>query len=127
MLLFGMFACFAFSIASASAEFIAGSTPPRAAIAIWLPIFVKTAPRFASFAPFSRLIVDHLLCPDIVFSARFYSVISLIISDTRLLDDVALAQAIFRHSPHVDARDNNNTVTNHRLPWFNHNFRQRPW
>src|SRR5688572_28201841 len=65
MLLLGMFACLAFSIASANAEFISGSVPLRAAIAIWLPILVKIAPRLASFAPFSRLIVDHLLCPDI--------------------------------------------------------------
>jgi hypothetical protein len=27
--------------------------------------FVKSAPRFASFAPFCRLICDHLLWPDI--------------------------------------------------------------
>jgi hypothetical protein len=27
--------------------------------------FVKMAPRFASAAPFCRLIVDHLECPDI--------------------------------------------------------------
>src|SRR3990172_1169529 len=27
--------------------------------------FVKSAPRFASLAPFWRLIVDHLECPDI--------------------------------------------------------------
>ena len=65
MLATGIFACLAFSIAIAKAEFIVGSVPLRAAIAIWLPILVKTAPRFASFAPFSRLIVDHLLCPDI--------------------------------------------------------------
>src|SRR5690606_22365938 len=57
-----------FSIASASAEFIVGSVPLRAAIAIWLPIFVNIAPRFASLAPFSRLILDHLLCPAIFAS-----------------------------------------------------------
>jgi hypothetical protein len=39
--------------------------PERAAIAIWLPNLVKIAPRFASLAPFWRLIVDHLECPDI--------------------------------------------------------------
>jgi hypothetical protein len=65
MLALGMFAALAFSIASASAELLAGSVPVRAAIAIWLPNLVNIAPRLASLAPFCLFIVDHLLCPDI--------------------------------------------------------------
>jgi hypothetical protein len=38
------------------------SAPPwRAAVMISRASFVKSAPRFASLAPFCRLIVDHLL------------------------------------------------------------------
>src|SRR5688500_17007773 len=43
------------------------SPPPpwRAAVMISRASFVKSAPRFASLAPFCRLIWDHLLWPDI--------------------------------------------------------------
>src|SRR5690606_22166562 len=44
-----------------------GSPPPSfAATMISRAILVKILPRWASSAPFLRLIVDHLLCPDIV-------------------------------------------------------------
>src|SRR5918998_6905328 len=64
MLSLGMLPSLAFWTASASAGFISGSPPPsRAATVIALDSFPKSAPRFASAAPFFLLIVDHLLCP----------------------------------------------------------------
>src|SRR3954470_19280948 len=65
MLAEGILAALALSIASRSVKFMSGSAPLRAAIAMALPSLVNTAPRAASLAPFSRLIVLHLLCPDI--------------------------------------------------------------
>ena len=45
--------------------FDSGSGKPwRAAIAISRASLVKSWPRLASAAPFCRLIVDHLECPD---------------------------------------------------------------
>ena len=65
MLSFGIEYERAFSIAFASAMFVAGSGPPSlAATRIDRESFVKSFPRFASAAPFLCLIVDHLLCPD---------------------------------------------------------------
>jgi hypothetical protein len=64
----GIFADFAFFMANLKVGFISGSPPPsRAAKVISFEIRVKAAPRLASAAPFFRLIVDHLLCPDIIF------------------------------------------------------------
>src|ERR1700683_494072 len=63
MLAFGMLAAFARSMASRKLKFMSGSAPERAAIAMAFPSLVNTAPRAASLAPFSRLIVDHLECP----------------------------------------------------------------
>src|SRR5215204_5034026 len=60
----GMLASLAFCTARANAEFISGSPPPsRAATVIALDSLPKRAPRFASAAPFLRLIVDHFECP----------------------------------------------------------------
>src|SRR5438874_13664321 len=65
MLSFGMEASRAFSIAFWSARFEAGSGPPsRAATMIARTSFEKSWPRFASVAPFLRLMDAHLLCPD---------------------------------------------------------------
>src|SRR2546428_6224676 len=65
MLSFGIAASRAFSIAFWSARFAAGSGPPsRAATMIARTSFEKSCPRFASVAPFFRLIDAHLLCPD---------------------------------------------------------------
>src|SRR6187551_2060422 len=65
MLSFGIEASRAFSIAFWSARFPAGSGPPsRAATMIARTSFEKSWPRFASVAPFCRLIDAHLLCPD---------------------------------------------------------------
>jgi hypothetical protein len=47
--------------------FMLGSVPARAAMAIWLAILVNSAPRLASTTAFWRLVVAHLLCPDIQF------------------------------------------------------------
>ena len=67
----GMLEAFAFLIARRKAGFISGSPPPSLADrAISLETCVNTAPRLASAAPFFRLMVDHLLCPDI-FSLLF--------------------------------------------------------
>src|SRR5688572_1992332 len=66
MLSLGMFAALARWTASRSLKFIVVSPPPcLAARMISRESFVKTAPRLASAAPFWRLIVDHLECPDI--------------------------------------------------------------
>src|SRR5690349_18022044 len=65
MLSFGIEYERAFSMAFWSARFAAGSGPPSLAAAmIARESFVKSAPRFASAAPFLCLIDDHLLCPD---------------------------------------------------------------
>ena len=68
MLALGMLARRAFSRTMARVAFMAGSVPERAAMAIWLPILVKRAPRLASVTAFCLFVVAHLLCPDIVFS-----------------------------------------------------------
>src|SRR5262245_16894660 len=65
MLSFGIEFSRAFSIAFCSAMFPPGSGPPsRAATMIARVSFEKSWPRFASVAPFFRLIDAHLLCPD---------------------------------------------------------------
>src|SRR5215204_6862154 len=65
MLSRGIEASRAFSIAFCSARLLAGSGPPsRAATMIARVSFEKSWPRFASVAPFFRLIDAHLLCPD---------------------------------------------------------------
>src|SRR5215218_5304758 len=65
MLSLGIDASRAFSIAFWSARLPAGSGPPsRAATMIARVSFEKSWPRFASVAPFFRLIDAHLLCPD---------------------------------------------------------------
>jgi hypothetical protein len=62
MFSFGILAPLAFWIASLKLEFVSGSPPPTlAAIMISFMILVKIFPLLASFAPFFRLIVDHLL------------------------------------------------------------------
>src|SRR5437667_3397164 len=66
MFSFGMAASRAFSIAFWSARFPPGSGPPsRAATMIARVSFENSCPRFASAAPFLRLICAHLLWPDI--------------------------------------------------------------
>src|SRR5688500_8501225 len=66
MLSLGMLAALARWTASRSLKFIVVSPPPCfAARMISRESFVKTAPRLASAAPFWRLIVDPLECPDI--------------------------------------------------------------
>src|SRR6188474_2371139 len=66
MLSFGIEASRAFSIAFWRAMFPAGSGPPsRAATMIARVSLENSWPRFASVAPFFRLIDAHLLCPDI--------------------------------------------------------------
>src|SRR6478609_5331193 len=65
MLSFGIEASRAFSIAFWRAMFPPGSGPPtRAPTMIARVSFEKSWPRFASVAPFFRLIDAHLLCPD---------------------------------------------------------------
>src|SRR6185369_1087439 len=71
MLACGMLAALALSMARRRAKLVSGSAPLRAAMAIMLPSLVNTAPRAASFAPFSRLIVDHFECPDILLISFF--------------------------------------------------------
>src|SRR5438094_5862619 len=66
MLSFGIADSRAFSIAFWSERFPPGSAPPsRAATMIARVSFEKSCPRFASAAPFLRLICAHLLWPDI--------------------------------------------------------------
>src|SRR3989344_1526545 len=67
MLALGILAALALSTARRKLKFISGSAPLRAATAILLPSLVNTALRAASLAPFCRLIVLHLLCPDIIW------------------------------------------------------------
>src|SRR6188508_1564681 len=65
MLSFGIEFSRAFSIAFWRAMLPPGSGPPsRAATMIARVSFEKSCPRFASVAPFFRLIDAHLLCPD---------------------------------------------------------------
>src|SRR5690606_38991129 len=60
-----MLAALAAARASRSAGLPAGSPPPlRAATWMSRAILVKILPRLASSAPFLRLMVDHLLWPD---------------------------------------------------------------
>src|SRR5262245_4020257 len=67
MLSFGIELSRAFWIAVASVALDSGSGPPSfAATRIARDSFEKSWPRFASAAPFFRLIVAHLLCPDTV-------------------------------------------------------------
>ena len=69
MFAIGTFTARARSIASRSRKLPSGSPPPsRAASMISRVILVKMAPRFTSFAPFWRLIWDHLEWPDIVLN-----------------------------------------------------------
>src|SRR3989338_9204366 len=57
----------AFSMAVRRRGFPLGSPPPmRATTVISLMSLENMAPRLASVAPFLRLIVDHLECPDMV-------------------------------------------------------------
>src|SRR5262245_8858454 len=66
MLSLGMLAALARCTARRSLKFIDASPPP--CLAAWIISrlsLVKMAPRLASFAPFWRLMVDHLECPDI--------------------------------------------------------------
>src|SRR5437762_12465318 len=66
MFSFGIEYDLAFSIAFCKARLPAGSGPPsRAATMIARVSFEKSCPRFASAAPFLRLICAHLLWPDI--------------------------------------------------------------
>src|SRR6476660_906405 len=61
----GMFSERAFCTASRRRKFDSGSPPPsRAETVISRVSLVKSWPRRASAAPFFRLIVAHLLCPD---------------------------------------------------------------
>src|SRR5262245_28956543 len=67
MLSFGIELSRAFWIALASAALDSGSGPPSlAATMMARESFEKSWPRLASAAPFLRLIVAHLLCPDTV-------------------------------------------------------------
>ncbi len=62
MLSLGMFSAFALSTASASRAFMSGEPPPsRAAIMMSRVMRAQILDRFASAAPFFRLIFDHLL------------------------------------------------------------------
>src|SRR6476620_4875910 len=68
MLSLGMRASLAFWMACARAELPAGSPPPsRAATWIARASLVKRLPRFASVAPFLRLICAHFECPAMQF------------------------------------------------------------
>src|SRR4249919_2154905 len=65
MLSLGIEASRAFWMALASVVFDSGSPPPSlAATMMARESFEKSWPRFASAAPFLRLMVAHLLCPD---------------------------------------------------------------
>src|SRR5687767_12661080 len=67
MLSTGMFSARALCTARRRRKLVSGSPPPSfAATMISRVSLVKSCPRFASAAPFLRLIVDHLLCPDMV-------------------------------------------------------------
>jgi hypothetical protein len=71
MLSFGMLFAWARSTARRSRVLASGSGKPwRAAIEISRASFVNSWPRLASAAPFCRLIVDHLECPDISCSLQ---------------------------------------------------------
>src|SRR5947209_20629242 len=62
----GMFSARALCTASLRRKLASGSPPPSlAATVISRVSLVKSWPRLASAAPFLRLIVAHLLCPDI--------------------------------------------------------------
>src|SRR5438477_12529431 len=63
----GMFSARALCTASLRRKLASASPPPSlAATVISRVSLVKSWPRFASAAPFLRLIVAHLLCPDMV-------------------------------------------------------------
>ena len=67
MVSLGIFIPLAFCTADLSLGFDSISVPPTlAATVISLINLVKSFPLLASLAPFLRLMVDHLLCPDIV-------------------------------------------------------------
>src|SRR5688572_25688483 len=67
MLSRGMFAALAFSIARRRRALPSGLPPPTRAATVTSRIsFVHSWPRAASSAPFLRLIVAHLECPDIL-------------------------------------------------------------
>src|SRR5690606_11952265 len=65
MLSFGMFAALALAMKVRSRGLNWGSPPFRAASVISFAIALKIFPRFASIAALCRLVVAHLLCPDI--------------------------------------------------------------
>src|SRR5256714_8212559 len=67
MLSFGMEKERAFSTAFCSVGLPSGSGPPSfAATMIARDSFEKSLPRLTSAAPFLCLVVDHLLCPDML-------------------------------------------------------------
>src|SRR3954469_11879816 len=67
MLSFGMLSERAFWIASRKRAFASGSGEPvRAATVISRASLVKSWPRRAAVAPFSRFVVAHFECPDMV-------------------------------------------------------------
>ena len=67
MVSLGIFNPRAFWTADRSLGLDSTSVPPTlAATVISLINLVKSFPLFASLAPFLRLMVDHLLCPDII-------------------------------------------------------------
>src|SRR5436190_7227439 len=87
----GIDASRAFSIAFWSARFDAGSGPPsRAATMIARTSFEKSCPRFASVAPFWRLIDAHLLCPD---KARLPDCIEKELVDTGVVRELGMERS----------------------------------
>ena len=67
ILSFGILAVLAVDMACRRRGFASESPPPsRAAIINSFISFVNILPRFESVAAFLRLIVAHLLCPDII-------------------------------------------------------------
>src|SRR3989344_2724061 len=71
---FGMFVCFAFSIAERSAGLLKSPFAFFDSIVMRFASFPKSAPRSASFAPFCLFICVHLLCPDMrAFYTKSYT------------------------------------------------------
>ncbi len=69
ILSFGILAARALAITSLRLELLEGSGPPAfTATIISRAIFVNIFARCASLAPFFRLMVLHLECPDILFA-----------------------------------------------------------
>src|SRR5208283_633917 len=76
MVSLGMLAPFAFAMASRRRGLCSGSGPLSfTEIVMSLMILEKILDRLASNAPFFRLMVDHLLCPDIKVQIGCYSMI----------------------------------------------------